>query len=223
MALYVENEDGTHFLDEYGNKIEYTIKYPSDVVFIDQPDFFVNDKGHIESSKNIVIKQAEDDNHAVVKSQVSDIVRDSFLDLWVSEYLRMYSSCTYQMDRADGSTVKMSSTRKVETIYDKSNEESDATQTDSTKRPLLCTKAEKHNGRYFLKFSGAQKMISQVDLNNDAVNVFIVYRMTSSNSPNFWVNGLFGHDNLGYDKFVAHSGSNIVISGADSAHIIVFI
>ena len=107
MALYVENEDGTHFLDEDGNKIEYTIKYPSDVVFIDQPDFFVNDKGHIESSKNIVIKQAEDDNHAVVKSQVSDIVRDSFLDLWVSEYLRMYSSCTYQMDRADGSTVKM--------------------------------------------------------------------------------------------------------------------
>ena len=223
MALYVKNEDGTHFLDEDGNKIEYSIKYPSDVVFIDQPDFFVNDKGHIESSKNIVIKQAEDDNHAVVKSQVSDIVRDSFLDLWVSEYLRMYSSCTYQMDRADGSTVKMSSTRKVETIYDKSNEESDATQTDASKRPTVCTKAEKHNGRYFLKFSGTQKMISQVDLNNDAVNVFIVYRMTSSNSPNFWVNGLFGHDNLGYDKFVAHSGSNIVISGADSAHNCVYL
>ena len=170
-----------------------------------------------------MIKQAEDDNHAVVKSQVSDIVRDSFLDLWVSEYLRMYSSCTYQMDRADGSTVKMSSTRKVETIYDKSNEESDATQTDASKRPTVCTKAEKHNGRYFLKFSGSQKMVSQVNLNNDCVNVFIVYKMTSSNSPNFWVNGLFGHDNLGYDKFVAHSGSNIVISGAESTHNCVYL
>ena len=41
MALYVKNEDGTHFLDEDGNKIEYTIKYPSDVVFIDQPDFLL--------------------------------------------------------------------------------------------------------------------------------------------------------------------------------------
>ena len=128
-----------------------------------------------------------------------------------------------QIDKADGQNVKMNSSRKVETIYDKSNEESDATQTDASKRPTVCTKAEKHNGRYFIEFNGTQKMISQVDLNNDAVNVFIVYRMTSSNSPNFWVNGLFGHDNLGYDKFVAHSGSNIVISGADSAHNCVYL
>ena len=58
-------------------------------------------------------------------------------------------------------------------------------------------------------------MISQVDLNNDVVNVFIVYRLTSRGSAqSFWCNGLFGHDNGGYDKFVAHSASNLVISGA---------
>ena len=224
MALYVENEDGTHFLDEDGNKIEYTIKYPSDVVFIDQPDFFVNDKGHIESSKNIVIKQAEDDNHAVVKSQVSDIIRGSFIDLWVSEYLRMYASCVYQIDRANNQNIKMNSSRKVETIYDKSNEESDAKQTDLSKRPSVCTKVEKHNGRYFLKFNGAQKMISQVNLNNDAVNVFIVYKLNSRGSAkSYWNNGLFGHDNLGYDKFVAYSGSNLVVSGANNANKCVYI
>ena len=168
MALYAKNEDETDFVDSNGKKIEYTVEEGMPI----EVGLLINDDGHAETYLHIIAKPAVNDNHVVVKSQVSDIVRDSFMDLWVSEYLRMYSSCTYQMDRADGSTVKMSSTRKVETIYDKSNEESDATQTDSTKRPLLCTKAEKHNGRYFLKFSGAQKMISQVDLNNDCGQCF---------------------------------------------------
>ena len=220
MVLYAKNEDETDFVDSNGEKIEYTVEEGLPI----EVGLLINDDGHAETNIHIIAKPAENDNHVVVKSQVSDIVRDSFLDLWVSEYLRMYSSCTYQMDRADGSTVKMSSTRKVETIYDKSNEESDATQTDASKRPLLCTKAEKHNGRYFLKFSGTQKMISQVDLNNDAVNVFIVYRMTSRGSArSYWNNGLFGHDNLGFDKFVAYSGSNLVVSGASSVNNCVYV
>ena len=220
MVLYAKNEDETDFVDSNGKKIEYTVEEGLPI----EVGLLINDDGHAETNIHIIAKPAENDNHVVVKSQVSDIVRGAFLDLWVSEYLRMYSSCTYQMDRADGSTVKMSSTRKVETIYDKSNEESDATQTDASKRPLLCTKAEKHNGRYFLKFSGSQKMMSQVNLNNDCVNVFIVYKMTSRISPNvFWNNGLFGHDNTGYDKFVAHRQSNLVISGAASPHNCVYI
>ena len=183
MALYVEKSDGTHLLDENGEKIEYTIDFPSaDQHYIENADLLINDNGYAEINSNIIAKPAIDHNHVVIKSQVGDIVRDSFLDLWISEYLRMYSSCTYQMDRADSQTVKMDSSRKVETIYDKSNEESDATKTDSSKRPTLCTKAEKHNGRYFLKFSGSQKMISQVDLNNDAVNVFVVYKLDSRGS-----------------------------------------
>ena len=169
-------------------------------------------------------KSATNDNHVVIKSQVGDIVRDSFLDLWVSEYLRMYANCVYQIDRADSQTVKMDSSRRVETIFDKSNEESDATQTDSSKRPTLCTKAEKHNGRYFLKFSGSQKMISQVNLNNTAVNVFIVYKLTSRGSAqSYWNNGLFGHDDSGYDKFVAYSRSNLVVSGADNTYKCVYV
>ena len=118
----------------------------------------------------------------------------------------------------------MDASRKIETIYDKSNEESDATQTDSSKRPTLCTKAEKLNGRYFLKFYGTQKMISQVDLNNDAVNVFIIYKLNSRGSAqSYWNNGLFGHDDVGFDKFVAHSGSNLVVSGADSTYKAVYL
>ena len=220
MALYVKDEKGDFVLDDNGDKIEYTVEHINiDVVTTDTVDFSVNSDGHAKTDKNLIVKPAENDNHVVIKSQVGDIVRDSFLDLWVSEYLRMYSSCTYQMDRSDSQNVKMDSSRKVETIYDKSNEESDATQTDSSKRPSVCTKAEKHNGRYFLKFSGSQKMISQVNLNNNAVNVFIVYKLDSRGSAqSYWNNGLFGHDNSGFEKFIAHSASNLVISGAQNPH-----
>ena len=225
MALYVEDLNGDFVLDDDGNKIEFTVENLNfDVVTTDTVDFSVNSDGHAQTDKNLIVKAASADNHVVVKSQVGDIVRDSFLDLWVSEYLRMYASCVYQIDRANNQNIKMNSSRKVETIYDKSNEESDAKQTDLSKRPSVCTKVEKHNGRYFLKFNGAQKMISQVNLNNDAVNVFIVYKLNSRGSAkSYWNNGLFGHDNLGYDKFVAYSGSNLVVSGANNANKCVYI
>ena len=45
--------------------------------------------------------------------------------------------------------------------------------------------------------------------------------IVSSNSG--WINGLFGHDNAGFDKFVAYSGSNLVVSGADDANKCVYI
>ena len=225
MALYVEDLNGDFVLDDDGNKIEFTVENLNfDVVTTDTVDFSVNSDGHAQTDKNLIVKAASADNHVVIKSQVGDIVRDSFLDLWVSEYLRMYANCVYQIDRADSQNVKMDSSRKVETIYDKSNEESDASQTDSSKRPTLCTKAEKHNGRYFLKFNGSQKMISQVNLNNDAVNVFVVYKLDSrSSAQSYWNNGLFGHDNMGYDKFVAYSASNLVVSGANNANKCVYI
>ena len=225
MALYVKDEKGDFVLDDNGDKIEYTVEHINiDVVTTDTVDFSVNSDGHAKTDKNLIVKPAENDNHVVIKSQVGDIVRDSFLDLWVSEYLRMYSSCVYQIDRADSQNVKMDSSRKVETIYDKSNEESDATQADLSKRPLVCTKAEKHNGHYFIKFSGSQKMTSQVNLNNDAVNVFIVYKLNSRGSAqSYWNNGLFGHDNLEYDKFVAYSGSNFVVSGAHNTYKYVYL
>ena len=202
MTLYIKKEDGTYLLDDNGDKIEYTIDYHSDEDFINEAQLLINDDGHAETDKNLIVKAATNDNHVVIKSQVGDIVRDSFLDLWVSEYLRMYAKCIYQIDRVDGQNVKINSSRKVEKNYDKSNEESDATQTDASKRPSVCTKAEKHNGRYFLKFDGTQKMISQVNLNNDAVNVFVVYKVNSRGSAqSYWNNGLFGHDNGGFGKF----------------------
>ena len=66
------------------------------------------------------------------------------------------------------------------------------------------------------------RLISNVNFNQisgakDIVNIFIVYKINSYAAQVNWCNGLFGHDNGGYDKLVAFgTGSgNLGISGAN--------
>ena len=93
MALYVKDENGDDILDDNGDNIEYTIDdHSSSEDLTYNTTFSLNDDGHVETDKNIIAKAGTEDNHVVIKSQVGNIVRDSFIDLWVSEYLRMYSS-----------------------------------------------------------------------------------------------------------------------------------
>ena len=72
MTLYVKNLDGTHLLDDNGDRIEYTIDYHSDDDFTyqAQAQLSVNDDGHIETDKNLVVKAATEDNHVVIKKQL---------------------------------------------------------------------------------------------------------------------------------------------------------
>ena len=75
--------DGTYLLDDNGDKIEYTIDYHSSSEDLtDDHSISKNDDGHLETSTNLITKPATADNHVVIKSQVGDIVRDSFIDLW---------------------------------------------------------------------------------------------------------------------------------------------
>ena len=76
--------------------------------------------------------------------------------------------------------------------------------------------------RDYFTFDGVDdRMISNINLNpgsgqDDIVHVFILYRLHShSGSNNYFRNGLFGHDNGGWDKFVVYSRTshNLLISG----------
>lgn len=57
---------------------------------------------------------------------------------------------------------------------------------------------------------------------NNHDNIFIVYKILNVSTTNWVSNGLFGHDNGGYDKFIAFTGmsgstlvtGNLVVSGA---------
>ena len=60
-------------------------------------------------------------------------------------------------------------------------------------------------------------MISDIDLNpssgeEDIINIFIVYKLNSI-PTHYWVNGICGHDDAGYDRFIGLYTNNLIISG----------
>ena len=57
MALYVEKSDGTYFLDEDGNKIEYTVEYDNiDLLTIDNDfEITINDDLHLETKSHLML------------------------------------------------------------------------------------------------------------------------------------------------------------------------
>ena len=138
------------------------------------------------------------------------------------------ADCLYKIERGIPTEVTFdNSTREVSDLFDQSLKENHATQTRKVNRPILCTKAEKINYRYYLKFTGNKRMLSNINLNPgsgqaDIVNVFIVYRLNSYTGSYFVRNGLFGHDNGGFDKFVTFSPTGeLVISGTPNQHIVI--
>ena len=56
-------------------------------------------------------------------------------------------------------------TRQVRIVYDKGLDGNNATQTTQSLQPLLCMESEKINNKYFLKFDGTKRIISNINLN----------------------------------------------------------
>ena len=112
-------------------------------------------------------------------------------------------------------------------LFDQSLKENHSNQTKQSTKPILCTKAEKINYRYYLKFDGRKRMISKINLNpgsghDDIVNIFIVYRLNSYTGSNAVRNGLFGHDDGGWDKFVCFTSSgDLIVSGTTNNFVVI--
>ena len=108
-------------------------------------------------------------------------------------------------------------TRKVSEIYDQSLSQDNAYQNTTNLQATICTKSNRINKCYFLEFNGSQRMISDIGLNpglneEDIINIFLVYKLNSI-PTHYWVNGVMGHDNAGYDKFIGLFTTNLIISG----------
>ena len=103
----------------------------------------------------------------------------------------------------------------------------DTKQTDSNVKPTICLPAVKINLRYCLNFNGNQHMVSNIDLNSasgatDIVNIVIVYKIDTHDGSYSCRNGVFAHDNRGFDKFVAFSpDGELLISGTRNSYIII--
>ena len=166
-----------------------------------------------------------------VKSQIPGVVKASELsNLPETLFWESYQSadCLYKIDHGIATEVTFdNSDRTVSKLFDQSLKENHANQSTESARPILCTKAQKINYRYYLKFDGNKRMLSDINLNpgsgqDDIVNVFIVYRINSYTGSYAVRNGLFGHDDGGYDKFVAFSPTGeLLVSGTTNQHIVI--
>ena len=146
------------------------------------------------------------------------------------EYYIKYASSIYKFDRGSNNSelVYNCTTRKVSTTIHQALQENDAAQNTLNFQPTICTKSEKVGNRYFLKFNGGQGMVSSINLNtvseeNDIRNIFIVYKIKAYDANNYWTrNGLFGHDDGGFDKFVSFSpNSDLIVSDTTNNYIII--
>ena len=132
---------------------------------------------------------------------------------YVDGYIKQNAECLYSCERELKTEVITTPTRTISTFFDQTLSGLNATQSVVRKRPKLST--GKNAKRYYFTFDGVNdRMISNIDLNpasgaKDIVHVFILYRLHSHNGTNpDFRNGLFGHDNGGWDKFVVFDPKN---------------
>ena len=138
---------------------------------------------------------------------------------YVDGYIKENAECLYSVERGTKEEVFFdSSTRVISTLFDQTLSGLNATQSTVARRPKLST--TNNAKRFFFTFDGNKRMLSNINLNpasggNDIVHVFILFRMaTMAGSNQHFRNGLFGHDNAGWDKFVSFNPSGqLIISG----------
>ena len=118
-------------------------------------------------------------------------------------------------------------TRKVSKLFDQLLSQDDAEQTSTNLQPVLCTKSNRINKRYYLEFNGSQRMISDIDLNAAIgevyiVNIFIVYRISQFDGS-YWTRcRICGHDNGMFDKFISLSPTaDLIVLATTNDHIVI--
>ena len=145
---------------------------------------------------------------------------------YIDGYIKQNAECVYSCERELKTEVSMTpNSRNISTLFYQTLSGLNAVQTVSSRIPKLST--GKNAKRYYFTFDGVDdRMISSIDLNpasgaNDIVHVFMLYRLHSHNGSNaHFRNGLFGHDNGGWDKFVVFDPTNsnaMRISGVQGA------
>ena len=138
---------------------------------------------------------------------------------FIDGYIKQNAECLYSVERGTKEEVFFnSSTRVISTLLDQTLSGLNATQSTVARRPKLST--TKNAKRFYFTFDGNKRMLSNINLNpasgaNDIVHVFILFQLaTMAGSNQHFRNGLFGHDNAGWDKFVVFNPSgHLIISG----------
>ncbi|XP_078492092.1 uncharacterized protein LOC108949892 [Ciona intestinalis] len=134
----------------------------------------------------------------------------------ISDYITSTATVQYRLDY--DTDLSTSQTLSVSAVYGQGLSPLPALQNNPQLQPRLSH--ERQNGHRFLVYDkNSNCLVTDLDLNpkqgaKESFTVFIVYQLTSHTSDILlpW-RGLFGHDNGGWDKFVAISAGTLHISG----------
>ena len=139
---------------------------------------------------------------------------------YVDGYIKENAECMYSVERGTKEEVVFnSSSRQISALFDQTLSGLNSSQSTTALQPKLST--TKNSKRFFFEFDGSKRMLSNIDLNppsggQDLVHVFILFRLSTHAGSNAnFRNGLFGHDNGGWDKFVSFAANtnNLIIAG----------
>ena len=156
--------------------------------------------------------------------------RKSLSETLMWEYYKKYVTSIYHFDRVSNNIELVFDTTitTVSKAVDQDLEENDAIQSTLSFQPTTCTKSENVGYRFFLKFDGGQEMVSDMNLNDvtgdkDIAKIFIVHRIKVCDVNTYRVrNGLFGHNDRSFDKFVGFSpNSDLFVSGTTNNYIVI--
>ena len=180
----------------------------------------------IDTNSNSITNLAYPTNQAdAATKQYVDIsviffILNSATATYVDGYIKQNAECLYSCERELPSEARFTpSTRAISTLFDQTLSGLNATQSVA-RRPKLST--GKNAKWFFFTFDGVDdRMVSNINLNpasgaDDIVHVFILFRLKSHSGPDaHFRNGLFGHDNQGWDKFICYkpTTNNLLISG----------
>lgn len=148
------------------------------------------------------------------------------LSVLVSEHIRTKAIVTYDVG-LDRDLVFSSSTYKVSKLVDQGLSQTHASQSNVALQPVLSSQT-RQNGHRFMHFDGVgnKRLLGNLDLNpasgqRDLLTVFIVFRVDGFDANTHWVrNGIFGHDNYGFDKFICFLPTRaLMVSGTTGNNI----
>ena len=86
---YTLDKDGNPFLDENGNKLEFSISYTdTNDWYKHREGIHINDNGHLDTEvRYLIVKDAMQDNHAVSKKQLNEINNNIYSKLDIDNKL----------------------------------------------------------------------------------------------------------------------------------------
>nr|XP_026693067.1 uncharacterized protein LOC113474801 [Ciona intestinalis] len=134
----------------------------------------------------------------------------------ISDYITSMATVQYRVDYE--TDLNVSETFNVSAVYGQGLSSLPSLQSNPQLQPRLSQKRQ--NGHRFLLFENKlSRLVTNLNLNkkqgeNDLFTVFIVYRLDAVMPPGSydWI-GLFGIDNLGYDKYIGLASDKVVVSG----------